>query len=194
MKSGLGAISSAGYPVPGSGFQPTSLGTSNLYLYPPDIALLVPFARRFPAFFFAIPCPLSSKHARRGPGHRLSRPGHRPIPDGCFSKPLRTPELVQNFRFSRASTVRSATIFLATLNVEFLSHVSIGRTSSLYPGSGPCAVVFLEQTTTPSTHRGTFFTFGFAHRERVLPVSEVGASSRPHLKFGVGCSVRKRNP
>lgn len=81
----------------------------------------------------------------------------------------------------------------ATLNIEFLYHIQVGRSWSVYQGGGP-AVVFVRQNDTRSTHAGSFFTFGFAHENGFFTDFKLGTGTAPTLKFGVGFTVRKRTP
>jgi hypothetical protein len=81
----------------------------------------------------------------------------------------------------------------ATINIEFLYHIQVGRSWSLYQGGGP-AVVFRRQNDNRSTHAGTFITFGFAHENGFFTDFKLGTGAAPTLKFGVGYTVRKRTP
>ena len=81
----------------------------------------------------------------------------------------------------------------ASLNIEFLYHIQVGRSWSLYQGGGP-AVVFRRQNDNRSTHAGTFITFGFAHENGFFTDFKLGTGAAPTLKFGVGYTVRKRTP
>jgi hypothetical protein len=105
-----------------------------------------------------------------------------------------TGELFQNFRFRPGIDGGFGGDFsLATLNVEFLYHIPIGRTWSVYQGGGP-AVVFLRRNDRTSTHAGSFITFGFAHENGFFTDFKLGTGTAPTLKFGVGFTVRKRAP
>lgn len=105
-----------------------------------------------------------------------------------------TGELFQNVRFRPGIDGGFGGDFsLATLNIEFLYHFEVGRSWSVYQGGGP-AVVFLRQNERTSTHAGTFFTFGFAHENGFFTDFKLGTGSAPTLKFGVGFTIRKRNP
>ena len=105
-----------------------------------------------------------------------------------------TGELFQNFRFRPGIDGGFGGDFsLAALNVEFLYHIQIGRSWSLYQGGGP-AVVFVRQNDRTSTHAGSFITFGFAHENGFFTDFKLGTGSAPTLKFGVGLTVRKRDP
>jgi hypothetical protein len=81
----------------------------------------------------------------------------------------------------------------ATINIEFLYHIQVGRSWSLYQGGGP-AVVFVRQDDNRSTHAGSFITFGFAHERGFFTDFKLGTGSAPTLKFAVGYTVRKRTP
>src|SRR5688500_16451449 len=81
----------------------------------------------------------------------------------------------------------------ASINVEFLYHIEVGRSWSLYQGGGP-AVVFRRQNDHRSTHAGTFITFGFAHENGFFTDFKLGTGAAPTLKFGVGYTVRKKTP
>ena len=105
-----------------------------------------------------------------------------------------TGELFQNFRFRPGIDGGFGGDFsLAALNIEFLYHVQVGRSWSVYQGGGP-AVVFVRQNERTSTHAGSFITFGFAHENGFFTDFKLGTGSAPTLKFGVGFTVRKRNP
>jgi len=105
-----------------------------------------------------------------------------------------TGELFQNFRFRPGIDGAFGGDFsLATLNIEFLYHIQVGRSWSLYQGGGP-AVVFLRQNEQTSTHAGSFFTFGFAHENGFFTDFKLGTGTVPTLKFGVGFTVRKKAP
>ena len=81
----------------------------------------------------------------------------------------------------------------ATLNIEFLYHIQVGRSWSVYQGGGP-AVVFVRQNDNRSTHAGSFFTFGFAHENGFFTDFKLGNGWAPTLKFAVGYTVRKKTP
>ena len=105
-----------------------------------------------------------------------------------------TSELFQNFRFRPGIDGGFGGDFsLATLNIEFLYHIQVGRSWSVYQGGGP-AVVFVRQDDRTSTHAGTFITFGFAHENGFFTDFKLGTGTAPTLKFGVGFTVRQRNP
>src|ERR671910_2819237 len=105
-----------------------------------------------------------------------------------------TGELFQNFRFRPGIDGGFGGDFsLATLNIEFLYHIQVGRSWSVYQGGGP-AVVFLRQNDRTSTHAGTFFTFGFGHENGFFTDFKLGTGNAPTLKFGVGFTVRKKGP
>ena len=105
-----------------------------------------------------------------------------------------TGELYQNVRFRPGIDGAFGGDFsLATLNIEFLHHLEVGRSWSVYQGGGP-AVVFMRQNNQTSTHAGWFFTFGFAHENGFFTDFKLGTGRAPTLKFGVGFTVRKRNP
>ena len=105
-----------------------------------------------------------------------------------------TGELFQNFRFRPGIDGSFGGDFsLATLNIEFLYYLQVGRSWSLYQGGGP-AVVFVRQDDRTSTHAGTFFTFGFAHENGFFTDFKIGTGSAQTLKFGVGFTVRRKTP
>jgi len=105
-----------------------------------------------------------------------------------------TGELFQNFRFRPGIDGGFGGDFsLATLNIEFLYHIQVGRSWSLYQGGGP-AVVFLRRNDNTSTHAGSFVTFGFAHENGFFTDFKLGGGTAPTLKFAVGYTVRKRTP
>ncbi|MEO5741175.1 MAG: hypothetical protein ABIS29_11320 [Vicinamibacterales bacterium] len=105
-----------------------------------------------------------------------------------------TGELFQHFRFRPGIDGGFGGDFsLATLNIEFLYHIQVGRSWSLYQGGGP-AVVFLRQNDRTSTHAGSFITFGFAHEHGFFTDFKLGTGMAPTLKFAVGYTVRKKDP
>lgn len=105
-----------------------------------------------------------------------------------------TGELFQNVRFRPGVDGGFGGDFsLAALNIEFLYHIQVGRSWSVYQGGGP-AVVFVRQNDRTSTHAGSFFTFGFAHENGFFTDFKLGTGNAPTLKFGVGFTVRKKNP
>jgi hypothetical protein len=105
-----------------------------------------------------------------------------------------TGELFQDFRFRPGIDGGFGGDFsLATLNIEFLYHIQVGRSWSVYQGGGP-AVVFVRQNDRTSTHAGSFFTFGFAHENGFFTDFKLGTGTAPTLKFGVGFTVRKKDP
>jgi hypothetical protein len=81
----------------------------------------------------------------------------------------------------------------AVINIEFLYHIQVGRSWSLYQGGGP-AVVFVRQEDNRSTHAGSFFTFGFAHENGFFTDFKIGTGNASTLKFVAGYTVRKRTP
>lgn len=107
---------------------------------------------------------------------------------------VETGELFQNFRFRPGIDGAFGGDFsLATLNIEFLYHVQVGRSWSVYQGGGP-AVVFVRQDDRTSTHAGSFITFGFAHENGFFTDFKLGTGTAPTLKFDVGFTVRKKAP
>lgn len=105
-----------------------------------------------------------------------------------------TGELFRSFRFRPGIDGGFGGDFsLATLNIEFLYHIEVGRSWSVYQGGGP-AVVFVRQNDRTSTHAGSFFTFGFAHENGFFTDFKLGTGTAPTLKFAVGYTVRKKNP
>jgi hypothetical protein len=113
---------------------------------------------------------------------------------GFVGTHFETGELFQNFRFRPGVDGGFGGDFsLATLNIEFLYHIPIGRSWSLYQGAGP-AVVFVRQNDRTSTHGGSFVTFGFAHENGFFTDFKLGTGTAPTLKFGVGFTVRRKEP
>lgn len=114
---------------------------------------------------------------------------------GFVGTHLETGELFQNLRFRPGvDGAFGGDYSLATINIEFLYHIQVGRSGwSLYQGGGP-AIVFLRQNNNTSTHAGSFFTFGFAHESGFFTDFKIGSGTVPTLKFGVGYTVRKRSP
>ncbi len=79
-----------------------------------------------------------------------------------------TGELFQNFRSGLASTAAFGGDFsLATLNIEFLYHIPIGRSWSVYQGGGP-AVVFLRQNDQHEHARRLVLHVRLRARKRIL--------------------------
>lgn len=154
----------------------------------------VPFSRRFLLTFTALAVLLLiTPHANaQGVGFQG---GVTVDPEQVFiGTHFETGELYQNFRFRPGVDGGFGGDFsLATLNIEFLYHIQVGRTWSVYQGGGP-AVIFLRQNDRTSTHAGTFFTFGFAHENGFFTDFKLGTGTAPTLKFGVGFTVRKKNP
>lgn len=157
------------------------------------MSALVPFSGRFSQVFFALPVLflLTTRADAQGIGFQG---GVTVDPEQAFvGTHFETGELYQNVRFRPGIDGAFGGDFsLATLNIEFLYHIGIGRTWSIYQGGGP-AVVFLRQNDRTSTHAGTFFTFGFAHESGFFTDFKLGTGSTPTLKFGVGYTVRKRS-
>ena len=83
---------------------------------------------------------------------------------------------------------------LATVNLEFTYNTPLGRSAwSIYQGFGP-AIVLVRLNTNTDVSAGTFFTFGFGHRNGFFTEFKYGGLSYPTLKFGAGFTVRKRQP
>jgi hypothetical protein len=114
---------------------------------------------------------------------------------GFVGTHFETGELFRNFRFRPGIDGGFGGDFsLATINVEFLYHFSIGRSGwSVFQGGGP-AVVLVRFNDDTSVHGGSFFTFGFAHENGFFTDFKIGAGNAPMLKFGVGYTVRKKSP
>ena len=154
----------------------------------------VPFPRRFfvavasVAVLFAI----TARAEAQGIGFQG---GMTVDPEQAFvGTHFETGELFQNFRFRPGVDGGFGGDFsLATLNIEFLYHFEVGRSWSVYQGGGP-AVVFLRRNERTSTHAGSFYTFGFAHENGFFTDFKLGTGTAPTLKFGVGFTVRKKNP
>ena len=91
----------------------------------------------------------------------------------------------------------SSNYSLASINIEFVYNIPLKSGWALYQGAGPAIV--LERRTVgtlhdTSTHAGTFLTFGFAHENGFFTEFKLGGGNSPHLKFGVGYTIRKRKP
>ncbi len=104
-----------------------------------------------------------------------------------------TGELFRNFRFRPGIDGGFGGDFsLATVNVEFLYQLEVGRSGwSLYQGGGP-GVVLIRRSDITSVHAGTFVTFGFAHENGFFTDIKLGNGTLPTLKFAVGYTVRKK--
>jgi hypothetical protein len=114
---------------------------------------------------------------------------------GFVGTHFETGELFRNFRFRPGIDGGFGGDFsLATINVEFLYHFSLGRSGwSVFQGGGP-AVVLVRFNDDTSVHAGSFFTFGFAHENGFFTDFKIGTGNAPTLKFGVGYTIRKRSP
>ncbi len=114
---------------------------------------------------------------------------------GFVGTHFETPELFRNFRFRPGLDGAFGGDFsLATLNIEFLYYVDLGRSNwAIYQGGGP-AVVFLRQNDHTRTHAGSFFTFGFTHENGFFTDFKIGNNYAPTLKFTAGYTVRPRKP
>ena len=158
------------------------------------MAHFVHFHRRFilPSAFFTVLLISAGRTDAQGIGFQG---GVTVDPEQAFvGTHYETGELFQNFRFRPGIDGSFGGDYsLATLNIEFLYHVPIGRTWSVYQGGGP-AVIFLRRNDDTSTHAGTFFTFGFAHENGFFTDFKLGTGTSPTLKFGVGFTVRKKAP
>ena len=154
----------------------------------------VPFPRRFlvAVASLAVLLLISGRADAQGIGFQA---GATVDPEQVFvGTHFETGELFQNFRFRPGIDGSFGGDFsLATLNIEFLYHVPVGRSWSVYQGGGP-AVVFIRQNDRTSTHAGSFFTFGFAHENGFFTDFKLGTGTAPTLKFGVGFTVRKKSP
>jgi len=152
------------------------------------------FPRRFPAVVFALSV-LFLATARVGAQGIGFQGGATVDPEQAFvGTHFETGELFQNFRFRPGIDGGFGGDFsLATLNIEFLYHIAVGRSWSLYQGGGP-AVVFVRQNDRTSTHAGSFYTFGFAHENGFFTDFKLGTGTAPTLKFAVGFTVRKKSP
>lgn len=81
---------------------------------------------------------------------------------------------------------------LATINIEFIYRIPLGRSSwNMYQGGGP-AIVLLRQNMNTDVHAGSFFTFGFAHENGFFTEFKYGGGTYPTLKFGAGFTIRKK--
>lgn len=165
-----------------------------MLLCQPFMAHFVHFHRRFilPPAFFSVLLISAARVDAQGIGFQG---GVTVDPEQAFvGTHYETGELFQNFRFRPGIDGSFGGDYsLATLNIEFLYHVPIGRTWSVYQGGGP-AVIFLRQNDRTSTHAGTFITFGFAHENGFFTDFRLGTGTSPTLKFGVGFTVRKKAP
>lgn len=152
------------------------------------------FQRRFPGWVatFAVLLLITARADAQGIGFQG---GVTVDPEQAFvGTHFETGELFQNFRFRPGIDGAFGGDFsLATLNIEFLYHVQVGRSWSVYQGGGP-VVVFLRQNDHTSTHAGSFFTFGFAHENGFFTDFKLGTGTAPTLKFAVGYTVRKKAP
>jgi hypothetical protein len=86
---------------------------------------------------------------------------------------------------------------LATVNLEFLFHIPLGRSGwSLYQGGGPAIVMIRvgDPVDDLSVHAGSVLTFGFAHRDGFFSDFKFGGGDSPQLKFVAGYTIRKKNP
>ena len=105
-----------------------------------------------------------------------------------------TGELFQNFRFRPGIDGGFGSDFsLATLNIEFLYHIQIGRSWSVYQGGGP-AVVFVRQNDRHEHARRLVLHVRLRARKRFLHRLQDRLWHAPKLKFGVGFTVRKKAP
>ena len=114
---------------------------------------------------------------------------------GFIGTHFETGELFRGFRFRPGiDGAFGGDYSLATINVEFLYFLEMGRSGwALYQGGGP-AVVLLRQRDDTSVHAGTFITFGFAHEKGFFTDFRIGSGQHPTLKFGVGYTVRFKQP
>jgi hypothetical protein len=158
------------------------------------MAYFVHFSRRshFVFAFFAVLFVTTARAEAQGVGFQG---GVTVDPEQAFvGTHFETGELFQNFRFRPGVDGAFGGDFsLATLNIEFLYHIQVGRSWSVYQGGGP-AVVFLRQNDRTSTHAGSFITFGFAHENGFFTDFKLGTGTAPTLKFGVGFTVRRKGP
>ena len=165
-----------------------------LLLCLPVMRVSVPFPRRFlvSVASVAVLFVITARAEAQGIGFQG---GVSVDPEQAFvGTHFETGELFQNFRFRPGIDGGFGGDFsLATLNIEFLYHIPIGRSWSVYQGGGP-AVVFVRQNDRTSTHAGSFITFGFANENGFFTDFKLGTGSTPTLKFAVGFTVRKKNP
>ena len=112
---------------------------------------------------------------------------------GFVGTHFETGELFRNFRFRPGVDGGFGGGYsLATVNIEFLYHIQVGRSGwSLYQGGGP-AVILLRLNDDTSVHAGTFFTFGFGHESGLFTDIKIGSGEAPRLKFSVGYTVRSK--
>jgi hypothetical protein len=159
-----------------------------------NMAVFVPFPRRFLQFAAVLAVLLLANGSAQAQGIGFQGGVSVDPEQGYFGTHFETPELFQNFRFRPGIDGGFGGDFsLAALNIEFLYNFAIGRSWSVYQGGGP-AVVFLRQNDQTSTHGGSFYTFGFAHENGFFTDFKLGYGTVPTLKFGVGFTVRKKNP
>jgi hypothetical protein len=159
------------------------------------MACFVPFPRRFSAGIVALAVLLLINGRAEAQGIGFQG-GVTIDPEQVFvGTHFETAELFRNFRFRPAIDGSFGNDFsLATINIEFLYHIEVGRSGwSMFQGGGP-AVVLLRQHDDTSVHAGSFFTFGFAHESGFFTEFKYGGGTYPTLKFGAGYTVRKRNP
>jgi len=165
-----------------------------MLLWPAHMACFVHFQRRslVASAVLAVLLVITARADAQGVGFQA---GVTVDPEQAFvGTHFETGELFQNFRFRPGIDGGFGGDFsLAALNIEFLYHIQIGRSWSLYQGGGP-AVVFVRQNERTSTHAGSFITFGFAHENGFFTDFKLGTGTVPTLKFGVGFTVRKRGP
>jgi hypothetical protein len=160
----------------------------------PVMAYFVHFSRRFLigsivlAFFLVTPAPADAQGIGFQGGVTVD-------PEQAFvGTHFETGEIFQGLRFRPGIDGGFGDDHsTATINIEFLYHIQVGRSWSLYQGGGP-AVVFRRQNDNRSTHAGTFITFGFAHENGFFTDFKLGTGAAPTLKFGVGYTVRKKAP
>ena len=134
-----------------------------MLLWPAHMACFVHFQRRslVASAVLAVLLVITARADAQGVGFQA---GVTVDPEQAFvGTHFETGELFQNFRFRPGIDGGFGGDFsLAALNIDFLYHIQIGRSWSLYQGGGP-AVVFVRQNERTSTHAGSFITFGFAH-------------------------------
>ena len=86
---------------------------------------------------------------------------------------------------------------LATVNLEFLFHIPLGRSGwSLYQGGGPAIVMIRidDPVEDLSVHAGSVLTFGFAHAGGFFTDFKFGGGDSPQLKFVAGYTIKKKKP
>ena len=159
------------------------------------MARIVLFPRRFlaPGFLLVSSLALVGSADAQGIGFQG---GATVDPERVFvGTHLETGEILQGLRFRPGiDGALGGNYSLASINIEFIYHTSLGRSGwSLYQGGGP-AVVLVRQNKNTDVGAGTFLTFGFAHENGFFTEFKYGGGRSPTLKFGAGFTIRKKTP